>query len=232
MRMRVKAIAAGLLAAAACATVAEGDAHAQIRPIAERDPNWDAISSVSMVIGVTTVSLMPRVYYSSPDSTVGWKARWHFSQFAPVLAMTAASVLVEVPIRDAIQSPKEGCTVDQTLAQLEGSGCETWGGPSTHSFAAWGAFGAGTSIFLVDMIKYSDLEFSVPSLIGNVAVPLTAAFMTSVSRSADGRGIGPEGTGQVFAGALPGLGVGALLGFTYAMLQEPDCGYGGFVFCW
>ena len=129
MRMRAKVVLAGLLTGVACATVAEGVAHAQIPPIAERDPNWDAISSVSMVIGVTTVSLMPRVYYSSPDSTVGWKARWHFSQFAPVLAMTAASVLVEVPIRDAIQSPKVGCTVDQTLAQLEESGCETWGGP-------------------------------------------------------------------------------------------------------
>ncbi len=230
--MRAKVVAASLLAGAVCVAVAEGEAQAQIPPIAERDPNWDAISSVSMVIGVTTVSLMPRVYYSSPDTTVGWKARWHFSQFAPVLAMTAATVLVEVPIRDAIQSPKDGCTVDQTLARLEGSGCETWGGPSTHSFAAWGAFGAGASIFLVDTFKYSDMELSIPSLIGNVAVPLTAAFMTSVSRSADGRGIGPEDTGQVVAGALPGLGVGALFGFAYAMMQEPDCGYGGFVFCW
>ena len=225
--MRAKLVAAGILAGVLGTTLGEQEAAAQIPPIAERDPNWDVVSTVSMILGVSSVSLMPRVYYSSPDATVGWKARWHFSMFAPALAMTAGTLLVELPIRDAIQSPKDGCTVDQTLANLPDSGCETFGGHSTHSFAAWGAFGAGTSIFLVDTFKYSDSEFHVGSFIGNVAFPLTAAIMTSVSRSADGRGIGPENTGQVVAGMLPGLGVGALLGLAYSWMQEPDCGYGG-----
>ena len=232
MRMRAKVVAAGVLAGVLCTALGEREAAAQIPPIAERDPNWDVVSTVSMVIGVSSATLMPRVYYSSPDATVGWKARWHVSMLAPALAMTAGTLLVELPIRNAIQSPKDGCTVDQTLARLPDSGCETFGGPSTHSFAAWGAFGAGTSIFLVDTFKYSDSEFHFGSLVGNVLVPLTGAIMTSVSRSADGRGIGPEGTGQVLAGMLPGLGVGALLGFGYSWLQEPDCGYGGYMFCW
>jgi hypothetical protein len=149
--------------------------------------------------------------------------------------MTAATVLVEVPIRDAIQSPKAGCSVDQTLSELPDSGCETFGGPSTHSFAAWGAFGAGTTIFLVDTFKYSDGEFggpSVGSLVGNVVLPLGSALMTSFARSADGRGVSPEDTGQVIAGALPGVAVGALLGLGYSFFQEPDCGYGGYLFCW
>jgi hypothetical protein len=122
--------------------------------------------------------------------------------------------------------------VDQTLAQLDNSGCESFGGPSTHAFASWGAFGAGATIFLVDTLKYSDGEFSAGSFLGNVAVPIVAAFMTSAARSADGRGIGPESTGQVVAGALPGLGTGVLLGLGYSLLQEPDCGYGGYLFCW
>lgn len=235
MRTKPKFVAASVLAGVLCASLGIGEAQAQTPPIAERDPNWDAVSTIFMAVGISSVSLMPRIYYSSPDATVGWKARWHFSLLAPALAMTAATVLVEVPIRDAIQSPKAGCSVDQTLSELPDSGCETFGGPSTHSFAAWGAFGAGTTIFLVDTFKYSDGEFggpSVGSLVGNVVLPLGSALMTSFARSADGRGVSPEDTGQVIAGALPGVAVGALLGLGYSFFQEPDCGYGGYLFCW
>jgi hypothetical protein len=232
MRMRAKVIAAGVLAGVLCAGLGEGDAQAQIPPIVERDPNWDAVSQISTVVGVATVALMPRVYYSSPDATVGWKARWHVSYLAPVMTMTTAALLVDGPVREAIQSPRPGCTVDDTLARLPDSGCETFGGPSTHAFAAWGAFGAGTTIFLVDTFNYSDFEFHWGGFVGNVMVPLTAAILTSVARSADGRGLGPEDTGQVVAGALPGIGVGALFGLGYSLFQEPDCGYGGYLFCW
>jgi len=234
--MRLKLVAAGLTAGVLCAglltALAEGTAHAQIQPIAERDANWDAVSQISMVIGVTTVSLMPRVYYSSPDATVGWKARWHISQLAPVMTYTAVTLFVDGPIKDAIESPRPGCTVEDTLLQLPDSGCETFGGPSTHAFAAWGAFGAGTSIFLVDTLNYSDGEFHAGAFVGNMAVPFTAALMTSIARSQDGSGLSAEDAGQNVAGALPGLGIGALVGFGYAMLQEPDCGYGGYLFCW
>jgi hypothetical protein len=222
-----------VVAGALCALLSPSAAEAQtIPPVAERDPNWDAVSTVTMLLGVGTVSLMPRVYYSSPDATVGWKARWHFSMFAPAMSLTAITLLVDGPIRDAIQSPKDGCSVDDTLARLSDNGCETFGGPSTHAFASWSAAGAGLSIFLVDTIKYSDIEFHAGGFIGNVAVPITTAILSSVARSADGSGIGPEGTGQVVAGALTGAGAGLLLGFAYAMFQEPDCGYGGFLFCW
>lgn len=232
MRMRAKFVAAGVLAGVLTMGLGDNTAQAQIPPIVERDPNWDTVSSISMVIGVASVSLMPRVYYSSPDATVGWKARWHFSALAPIMSYTAATLLVDGPIREAIQSPKEGCTVDETLAQLPDSGCETFGGPSTHAFASWGAFGYGAVVWAVDTFHYSDFEFSTGSFIGNVAIPLTAAFLTSAARSADGRGLGPEGLGQVVAGSLPGLGIGALMGLGYSLMQEPDCGYGGYLFCW
>jgi hypothetical protein len=238
MRNKAKVITAGVLASALSMTLGHREASAQttIPPVVERDPNWDIVSSVSMVIGVSAATLMPRIYYSSPDSTVGWKARWHVSMLAPAMTMVGTTLLVDGPIREAIQSTREGCSLDQTLGatpRLEpDSGCEGFGGPSSHAFAAWGAWGAGTSIFLVDTIKYSDLEFHGGSFVGNVVVPLAGAILTSVARSADGSGLGPESTGQVVAGALPGAGVGLLLGFGYAMFQEPDCGYGGYLICW
>lgn len=220
------------LLAACLALCLSSEAEAQIPPFQERDANWDTVSTVAMAIGVASVSLTPRVYYASPDATVGWKARWHISALAPILTMTSLTLLMNGPIRDEIQSPKQGCTLDQTLANLPGSGCESFGGPSTHSFAAWGALGAGTGIFLMDTIKYSNGRFNVPSFLGNVVVPLSAAVMTSAARSANGNGLGPEGTEQVVMGMLPGLGLGLLSGLGYAAFQEPDCGYGGYLFCW
>ncbi len=232
MRIKAKLVATSVLAGALSLCLFENDAQAQIPPIVERDPNWDAVSSVSMMIGVASVSLMPRVYYSSPDATVGWKARWHISSLAPVMTFAATTAFVNGPLRDTIQSPKQGCSLDDTLAQLPDSGCEAFGGPSTHAYAAWGAFGYGAAVWAMDTFYYSDFEWHTGSFIGNVAIPLGAAFLTSAARSADGRGFGPESTGQVVAGALPGLGIGAIVGLGYALMQEPDCGYGGYLFCW
>lgn len=230
--MRLKTVAASMVAGALALSLVPQDANAQIAPIVERDPNWDTVSQVSMLTGVASVALMPRVYYSSPDATVGWKARWHVSSLASTMTMVGLTLLVDGPIRGAIQQPKVGCTVDQTLIFAEDSGCESFGMPSTHAFASWGATGVGSGIFLVDTFEHSDGRFSVPSFIGNVGLPLTASIMTSVSRSADGRGRGPESTEQVVAGAIPGFAVGLLVGVGYAFLQEPDCGYGGALFCW
>jgi hypothetical protein len=231
-KMRMRVALAGVVAGVLCSALGEREASAQIQPVVERDENWSTVSTVSMMIGVASASLMPRIYYSSPDATVGWKARWHISALAPIMSMTAATLLVEYPIRDAIQNPKVDCSVDDTLALIPENGCFHFGGPSTHAFASWGAFGYGTTVFLVDTIKYSDWEFHAGALVGDVVVPLGAAIVTSVARSADGSGVGPESVGQVVAGALPGAVVGALLGLGYSFLQEPDCGYGGFVFCW
>lgn len=234
MGIKAKHVATGLLTGALCLALGDGTAQAQTPtpPIAERDSAWNAVSTVTMVISVASVSLMPRVYYSSPDSTVGWKARWHLSALAAIGTMTAATWLIDGPIRSAIESPRDGCNEDQTSASLPGSGCESWGSPSTHAFASWGATGYGFVVFMVDTLYYSDGEFNFPSLLGNVLVPFSAAMVSSIARSADGSGIGPESTGQVFAGAIPGLLTGALLGVMYSLMQEPDCGYGGYLVCW
>jgi len=240
MRIREKIILA-CLGAAVAATLAPKEAAAQAVPaIAPHDTTWGTVSDVSLGIGAGTVFLMPRVYYSDPESTVGWKGRWHFSMLAPSMTMAAATFLVDGPIRNALQSPRPGCTVDQTLVANTDSGCETFGGPSTHAFASWGATGVGTGIFLVDTIKFSKGRFNVGSFIGNVGVPLIASVMTSVGRGIESGATDSFGTttvafenpGQVAAGAVTGFFSGLIVGGAYALLQRPSCPYGNAIFCW
>lgn len=234
MHMRRQGLIVGTCAATALALLAPDLASAQpVPPSAPRDENWGTVSDVALVIGAATVSLMPRVYYSDPSATAGWKGRFHFSQLAPVMTLTVATVLVEVPIKDGLASVRPGCTADETNVSFPDSGCETFGGPSTHSFAAWSATGAGTGIFLVDTLKFSKGRFSVPGFIGNVVVPLTASIMTSVGRGVEYEGVFPyEDGGQIVAGIIPGFFTGLAVGAAYAVLQRPNCGYGGAVFCW
>jgi hypothetical protein len=149
------------------------------------------------------------------------------------MTMVAATWFVNNPIRNAIKSNRPGCTTEQTRAALPGSECESFGGPSTQAFASFGATGVGVSTFLVDTFKYSDGRFSVPGFIGNVAVPLTLSVLTAVGRTVQpGTTQAFESPGQVVAGALPGFFGGMLIGFGYAMLQKPSCGYGNSVICW
>jgi hypothetical protein len=229
-----KTIVAACVGSIFAAMLVPREASAQtIPPIAERDKNWDAVSNVTTVVGASTVFLMPRIYYSDPEATVGWKGRWHVSSFAPAMTMMAATWFVNNPIRNAIKSPRPGCTTEQTRAAIPGSECESYGGPSTQAFASFGATGVGVSTFLVDTFKYSDGRFSIPGFIGNVAVPLTLSVLTAVGRTAEpGTAQAFESPGQVVAGALPGFFGGMLIGFGYAMLQKPSCGYGNSVICW
>jgi hypothetical protein len=223
MQIREKVVAAGLLSIAA-SLLAPREAAAQ-----RRDANWGAVSDVGLVLGASAVFLMPRVYYSDPEATVGWKGRWHVSVLAPAMTLTALTVLVEVPIKDAIKSKRPGCDVEGPSADA----CQTLGGPSTHAFASWGATGAGTGIFLVDTFRYSAGRFNIGGFIGNVAFPLTASVFTSI-----GRGVAPgkertyESLGQIAAGGVTGFLSGLAFGAAYAALQRPNCGYGNALFCW
>jgi len=198
---------------------------------ANRDATWGTISHITLALGTGTVFLMPRIYYNDPESTVGWKGRWHVSVLAPAMTLTALTVFIDQPIKDAIESTRPGCTIEETGVPY--LNCETFGGPSAHSFASWSATGAGTGIFLVDTFKYSDGRFSAGSFIGNVIVPLTASVFTSVARGvAPGDTEGYESGGQIVAGALPGFFSGLIIGGAYALLQRPSCGYGNNIFCW
>ncbi len=215
-------------------------AHAQtttgvppVPPIAARSSTFDTVSTIAMAVGVGTVTFMPRIYYSDPESTVGWKFRYHVSMLAPALLLTATALLIEFPIKNAIKSPRPGCTVDNTTLNFPGSGCESFGGPSTHSFGAWSATGAGVGIFLGDTLLHSDSNVHPGSVIGNIVVPLAAAVVTSVFRGIAPAGDQPlENGGQIGAGVAVGLPVGFLVGLAYSAVAKPNCGYGNTVLCW
>ena len=230
----LKAIAAcGFFLLAVLSNVRFAHAQEVIEPIAPRSSTWGTVTDVSVATGGGVVALMPRVYYSDPESTVGWKGRWHVSSLMPAMTMTTLTFLVDGPIRKSIESTRPGCTLEQTKAALPGSNCESFGGPSTHAFASWGAMGTGLGIFLMDTLKHSDGRFNLPAFVGNVFVPLSAAVVTSVGRSAspdDARSY--EKPGQIAAGAVSGLLTGLLVGTTYAWLQRPSCGYGDSIVCW
>jgi hypothetical protein len=191
-----------------------------------------------MVLGAGIVTLMPRVYYNDPEATVGWKARWHISVLAPAMSLTALTLLVDGPIKQAIATPRPGCTFEQTQPPgggAPGSGCESFQTPSTHSFASWSSTGAGTAIFLVDTFRYSNSKFNAGGFIGNVGVPLVLSVLTSVGRSIQPSGLNGrayEDVGSIAAGSISGFVTGALLGLGYSFLQRPNCGYGGSFVCW
>lgn len=223
----------------------EAAAQTEVPPIVYRDTNWETVSNVFLAVGTASVFLTPRVYYNDPQATVGWKGRWHWSMFAPAMTMLAVTTLTEIPIKASLESARPGCTVEETIVRFPGSNCETFGGPSSHALASWGATGMGTGIFLVDTLKHSDGRFNLPAFIGNIGLPLVSSIFVSIARSVDidndanTEGISTpitlqpfENTGQVVAGSLTGFATGLTLGFAYAMLQKPSCPYGNSLICW
>jgi hypothetical protein len=231
MRIRETIVVAGFLSITA-AVLAPREAAAQnVPPSPARDKTWGTVSNVTTVMGVAIVTLMPRIYYNDPEATVGWKGRWHLSMLAPAMTMTALTLMVDIPVRNAIKSTRPGCTIDGTMFPL--SNCASYGGPSTQAYASWGATGAGTGIFLVDTFKYSAKHFSVPSFLLNVILPLSLSVVTSIGRAAEpGTTMAYESGGQVAAGALTGFASGLIIGGGYALFARPACPYGNSIFCW
>jgi len=182
------------------------------------------VSTVAAIVGVGSQVFMPRIYYSEMESTIGWKARWHVSQLAPVMTLTVLTLTNEFLLKSALQDPRPGC--DDT--NNGGPHCDTYGGPSTHAFGSFAALGNGAAIWLFDMTKWSDGRFNAGSFIGNVAVPFLLAGTTAIGRSAGNW----ESGGQIIAGGATGLAFGFLSGMTYALMSRPECGYTGNLFCW
>lgn len=190
----------------------------------ERDRGWGDVSNVTAFAAGVGTLLMPRVYYSSPEATVGWKARWHVSVLAPVMTQATLALTNELVLKDAFADPRPGCA---TTAPGQAN-CETFGLLSTQSQAASGAFGQGAVVFLVDTLKHSRGRFHFGSFAGNVLFPLT---MTGVSTG--GRLAGNyESPAQVFGSLGVGVVSGAVMGLIYGALQEPECGYSGHLICW
>jgi hypothetical protein len=201
-------------------------AHAQAgpSPVPNRDQGWGVATTVTMGAAGAIELLMPRIFYSDPESTVGWKARWHVSQLAPVMTLTVLTLTNELLLKGAIKDARPGCDATNT----PGPHCDTYGSPSTHAFGSFAALGQGAGVWLFDMTKWSDGRFNAGSFIGNVFIPLVLAGVTDVGRVSGNW----ESAGQVIAGSVAGVGLGFLTGMTYALMARPECGYTGNMICW
>lgn len=220
MRGMRKRLALGL--ASALALVATS-ASAQTPP-PSRDSTWGTVSTITAVGALGFEAVMPRFFYSDPEVTVGWKARWHVSALAPVLTLGSLSLFNEFVLKDGFEADRPGCDD----SNRGGPNCESFGMPSTHSFAAFSALGHGTAVFLFDTTKWSNGRFNGGSLAAHVGVPFVLGLITAV-----GRGAGEfESADQILAGGALGLGAGFLTGMTYALMARPECGYTGAMVCW
>jgi hypothetical protein len=108
----------------------------------DRSDGWKTATAITMVAGVATTTLMPRIFYADPETTAGWKLRWHVSVLAPTLANVSLTLLNEHALKDAIGGHRPGC--DDTN---QGQGrCQDYGSLSSHAFLAFSALGQGAVV--------------------------------------------------------------------------------------
>jgi hypothetical protein len=205
---------------------AANDASAQSLPPPQRSAAWETVSNVSAVVGMGSQVLMPRIYWSDTEVTIGQKARWHFSVLAPTMFLLTAALFNELVVHDAITSYRPGCGPSNVGVE----GCTSFGMPSSHTFVAFSSLGHGTGVFLIDSLKWSNGHISVGAIAGDIGLPLIASGLTFAGRVAGSPSI--EHGDQAAVGGLIGLGFGLLAGGAYALLQRPECPYGAGIICW
>jgi hypothetical protein len=205
--------------------LASTPARAQMMTAPERSDGWDTATNIMALSSAGLQLVMPRVFYSDPEVTVGWKARWHVSVLAPSMTLATLALLNEQYLKDDFEGFRPGC--DETNQGLIEE-CSSFGMLSTQSFLAFSALGQGTGVFLVDTIKWSGGRFNAGAFAGQVGIPLVLAVLTAVGRTAGEWETGGQAWASGGIGLLSGLGLGAL----YAALQRPECGYTGGLICW
>jgi hypothetical protein len=190
----------------------------------ERSDSWDKATTAMALSAAGFELIMPRVFYSDPEVTAGWKARWHLSVLAPLMTITTITLLNETALKDQFAGHRPGC--DETNQGTPG--CTSFGMLSSQTFLAFGALGHGTAVLLVDTTKWSDGHLNAGALAGEVGVPLVLSVITAV-----GRGSGNwESGGQIWSSAGIGFGAGLGMGLLYSVMQRPECGYTGSLVCW
>jgi hypothetical protein len=196
-------------------------------PDTHRSSGWKDATNILTLSSLGVQLLMPRVFYSDPEVTVGWKARWHVSVLAPSMALIATGLVNEQFLKKSFKGFRPGCSDE--YSGLPGWGeCDTYGMLSTHSYLVGSALGHGLGVFLVDTTKWSNGRLNGGSLAMNVGVPAVLGVITTVGRTAGNWETGGQAWGSAGIGFALGLGLGAL----YAAMQRPECGYGGDLICW
>lgn len=202
------------------------DAHAQKLPAPNRPAGWEALSTVSMAVGMGSQIIMPRLYWSDSEVTIGTKARWHASVLAPTMLEITLGLFNEVVVHDAVTSYRPGCGPTNEGVK----GCTTFGFPSTHTFVAFSALGNGLGVAAIDTFKWSGGRISGGAIAGDVALPLIAAGLTMAGRVAGSPA--QEHADSALVGGVIGLAFGIVAGGAYAYFQRPECPYGAGVICW
>ena len=192
--------------------------------VPDRSDGWNTATNILAASSLAVELVLPRVFFSDPDVTSGWKGRWHVSALAPVMTLAALGLFNEQVLKDAFTGSRPGCD----SSNQGHTGCTSYGFLSTQSFVAGSALGEGVAVFLVDTLRWSGGQVNAGALIGEVGVPLVIAPITAIGRTAGNWETG----GQAWGSATIGLGVGLALGFLYASLQRPECGYTGNLICW
>ena len=225
MTKRLRAVVAGALLALALSVIPR-DAGAQSLPPPDRSAGWETVSTVAMVVGMSSQLLMPRLYWSDTEVTIGTKARWHASVLGSTMFLLTTAFANELVVKPEITSYRPGCGPSNVGVP----GCTTFGMPSTHTFVAFSALGHGAGVFLVDSLKWSEGHVSGIAIAGDIALPLVAAGLTYAGRVTGTPS--QEHGDQALVGAAFGLGFGLLAGGAYALLQRPECPYGAGIICW
>lgn len=225
MKHRLRLVVVALLVLG-CTSAFPRAARAQALPPPARSDAWQTVSTVSMVVGMTSQLLMPRIYYSDTEVTLGWKARWHASVMASTLFLVTMGFVSEYVVKPEITSYRPGCGPSNAGIP----GCTTYGMPSSHNFVAFSALGHGTSVLLVDSLKWSEGRVNVAAVAGDVVLPLVAAGLTYAGRVSGDPS--QEHGDQALVGAALGLGFGLIAGGVYSYFQRPECPYGSGVICW
>lgn len=212
----------GAFAVALGLCLSEGSASAQTAA-PERSDAWGKATNITAISAMGLVLVMPRVFYSDPEVTAGWKARWHLSVLAPTMTIATLSLLNESWLKGELKGNRPGCSEDELRP-----GCPSYGMFSTPTFAAFGALGQGAGVFLTDTLKWSNGRFHFGPFMGDLAAPAILAVMTGVGRSAGNW----EDSGQVWGSAAISFAIGMGVGTLYAVSQRPECGYTGSLICW
>jgi hypothetical protein len=190
----------------------------------ERSEAWNDATNVLAISAGAVELVMPRVFYSDPEVTAGWKGRWHLSVLAPAMTLATVTLFNEVVLKDSFEGALPGC--DDTNAS--DPRCRSYGFMSSQAFGAFAAAGQGTGIFIADTAKWSHGNFNAGALVGHVAVPVILGAITTVGRTAGNLETGGQAWGSAGIGFVSGLGMGLL----YGLMQRPECGYTGSLVCW
>jgi hypothetical protein len=213
---------AGAVLVATMSMTAPARAQATVPPV--RSDAWNDATTIMALSALGLELVMPRVFYADPEVTVGWKARWHVSVFAPIMTLATLTLVNEHHLKNSFESPRPGCD-DTNLFHPD---CATYGMFSSQSLLAFSSLGQGAGVFLGDTLKWSDGRFNAGAFTGHVGIPLVLAVITAVGRTSGELETG----GQVWASAGVGAAVGLGTGLVYSLMQRPECGYTGSLLCW